>query len=262
MYLTSNADIAEVTLYIDDPHFINCDYFRVLDSKVKASGWYQAASASDSSVVIYPSTTTISIRRYTNRITVIRKIKDPDFLDNAVNYLLVEISLDRVVDKINTESDFVNAYLSDADGRVLWSAAGMQENKGSPAFERPIGPSPWFDGWKITGVYDSSKIYKKQLTVLGYIMAISLSLSLLSLLLIRGLLNSLQRRIFALSKHMNLVGDGHFEPLGLDPGKDEVGFLITSFNNMVGEINDLINVVYKLEMQKKSAEVENMRAEY
>ncbi|MDR2751077.1 MAG: histidine kinase, partial [Clostridiales bacterium] len=262
VYMTSNSDIADVTLYIDDPHFINCDYFRVLDSEVKNTGWYQAASESTSNVVIYPYSTSISIRRNANRVTVIRKIRDPSYLDNATNYLLVEISLDHVVEKIGTDSEFVNAYLSDAGGRILWSAEGMHEDNGSPAFESPIGIAPWFNGWKITGIYDEKKIYMRQLTVLGYIMAITISMSLLSLALIRGLLNSLQRRIFALSKHMKHVGDGHFEPLGIEPGKVEVGFLINTYNDMVGEINDLINVVYKLEMQKKSAEVENMRAEY
>jgi len=62
---------------------------------------------------------------------------------------------------------------------------------------------------------------------------------------------------------MKKVKKDHFEPLLLEnPGQDEVGWLIPAFNGMIAEIKDLINVVYKLEMQKKSIEVENLRAEY
>jgi two-component system sensor histidine kinase YesM len=126
-----------------------------------------------------------------------------------------------------------------------------------------IGAEPYFRNWQMTGRFDSSLLFRNQLQSLGPILLIALALSMLSVLLIRGLLNSLSRRISALSSHMKTIGDGRMAPLALEkPGKDEVGFLIMSFNDMISEINGLINDVYKLEMQKKDAEMENMRAEY
>jgi len=276
MYHISNPDIAETTLYIDDPHFINTDYFRVIDDDVRKSGWYKAASESDSDIVIYPDSTAITITPYKNRLTVIRKIKAADFLDGATNYLLIELKLDRVINKLSQETGSIDTYLTYNGDKIIWGTRHVNKNPdGSAAsltlppeskyyiLQKPIGPKPYFDDWKITGIYDKNQIYKKQFVILAYIMLIILSLTAFSLILLWSLLNSMRYRLSALSAHMKKVREDHFEPLLLDkPGKDEIGWLITAFNNMIAEINNLINVVYKLEMQKKSIEIENIRAEY
>lgn len=275
MYLVSNPDIAEISLYIDDPHFINVDYFRILDETVRESEWYKAASESSSSIVVYPGSTTITINTYRNRLTIIRKVNAPDYLNNATNYLLIELKLDRFINKLNLKTEAQNTYLTVHD-RIFWGTqypAGTTDGE-APVLELPpdnkyyilqidIGTKPYFDGWKITSVYNKNQIYKRPAVALAYILLITLSLATFSVFLIWSMLNSMRYRLSALSDHMKKVRGDHFEPLLLNsPGQDEVGWLITAFNEMIAEINDLINVVYKLEMQKKSIEVENIRAEY
>lgn len=276
MYLISNPDIAETTLYIDDPHFINTDYFRVLDDEVRKSEWYKASSESNSDITIYPDSTAIAITPYKNRLTVIRKIKAADFLDGATNYLLIELKLDRVIKKLSQETGSIDTYLTFSGDKIIWGTRYVKKNPEESApslvlppeskyyiLQKPIGPHPYFEDWKITGIYDKNQIYKKQFVVLAYIMLIVLSLTAFSLILIWSLLNSMRYRLSALSGHMKKIRKDNFEPLMLaNPGKDEIGWLITAFNNMIAEINNLINVVYKLEMQKKSIEIENIRAEY
>lgn len=276
MYLVSNPDISEISLYIDDPHFINTDYFRVLDNTTRKSEWYKTASESDSNIVVYPGSTAIAITPYKNRLTIIRKINAPNYLNNATNYLLIELKLDRVIAKLNQENGSMDTYLTASGNKIIW---GTQYPKINPngavsVLELPpddkyyilqdgIGPKPYFDGWMITGVYDKYQIYKRQFVVLAYILIITLSLAAFSVFLIWSVLNSMRYRLSALSNHIRKVREDHLEPLLLhNTGQDEVGWLITAFNNMIAEINDLINDVYKLEMQKKSIEVENIRAEY
>ena len=276
MYLVSNPDIAEITLYIADPHFINVDYFRVLDDKVKESKWYKAAEESNSSFVVYPGSTAISISQFDNRITLIRKINAPDYLNNATNYLLIELKLDRVITKLSQESGNMDTYLTSTENKIFWSTQLKPKSVDGAfsvlelpsedkfyIFQNAIGPSPVFNDWKITSFYAKNKIIVKQLVVLSYILLITLALASFSVFLIWSMLNSMRFRLTELSDHMKKVREDHLQPLHLErPGKDEVGWLITAFNEMIAEINDLINVVYKLEMQKKSIEVENIRAEY
>ncbi len=275
MYLVSNPEIAEISLYIDDPHFFNTDYFRVLDDNVKKSDWYKAVSQSDSDIVVYPASTTISVTPYKNRLTIIRKIKSPTYLNNATNYLLIELKLDRVIAKLKAESGNMDAYLTSSENRIIWSNAitnntnstsGVLElhpDSGYYVLQENVGLVPYFAGWKITGMYNKSVIYKKQFIVLAYILLITLSLSGFSVFLIWAVLNSMHYRLTALSRHIKKVSEDHLEPLILEnTGQDEIGWLIKTYNKMIAEINDLINVVYKLEMQKKSIEVENIRAEY
>ena len=276
MYLVSNPEIAEITLYFDDPHFINTDYFRVLNDSVRDTEWYRIASQSSSPIVVYPASTAIAITPYKNRLTIIRKINSPTFLNNATNYLLIELKLDRVIEKLKAESGNMDIYLSAANDKIIWrnqytSKVSLQNStilqlhpdNSFYILQDSIGPDPYFSGWKITGVYDKFIIYKRQFVVLAYIMLITLSISAFSVFLIWIVLNSMSYRLSALSRHIKRVSEDHLEPLVLDnAGKDEVGWLIITFNKMIAEINDLINVVYKLEMQKKSIEVENIRAEY
>lgn len=274
MYLVSNPDIASITLYIDDPHFINTDYFRVLDDDVRKTEWYKAASESDSNIVIYPGPTAISIIQYPNRLTVIRRVQSPDYLNNAVNYLLIEIKMDRIIAGLSRENLTMDTYLTYSGNMIFWGTR-YPEARGEPPvltlppenkyyiLRKDIGSDRYFEGWSIYGIYDKNQIYRRQFVVLIYILLITLSLAGFSVFLIWSVLNSMRYRLSALSDHMKKVTEDHFEPLVLpDPGKDEIGWLINSFNKMIADINKLINVVFKLEMQKKSAEVENIRAQY
>lgn len=274
MYLVSNPDIAAITLYIDDPNFINVDRFRVLDDLTREKEWYTLASTSDSDFIIYPYSTTISITPPSNRVTVIRKMRAPDYLNNAVNYLHIELRLDRIVSELNKEAESTDTYLTFADNRIFW---GTQHTNTSydPQFlslpyenkyyilHKTIGTTPYFNDWKIYGIFDRNQINRRQIVILAYILLITLSLAALSVFIIWSVLNSMRYRLLTLSNHMKKVGEDYFEPLVLDnPGQDEIGWLIMAFNKMIIDINELINVVYKLEMQKKSIEVENIRAKY
>lgn len=273
MYLVSNPDIASITLYIDDPHFLNTDYFRVLDNNTRLSEWYGIASESGSSIVVYPGSTSIAISPYPNRLTVIRKIQAPDYLNNAVNYLLIELKMDRIITGLNQQSLSTDTYLTYEGDRIFWGtqypAAGEIPVLELPSEDRyyilqkEIGSEQYFNGWHIYGIYAKNQIYQRQIVVLAYILLITLSLAAFSVFLIWSVLNSMRYRLSALSGHMKKAREDNFEPLLLNnPGQDEIGWLIMSFNKMIADINELINVVYKLDMQKKSIEVENIRAQY
>jgi two-component system sensor histidine kinase YesM len=274
MYLVSNPEIAGITLYIDDPHFINTGYFRVLDDDTRETEWFRAASRSNSSIVIYPGSTMIAVTPYTNRLTVIRKINSPDYRDNATNYLLIELKLDRIISELDQEELSTYTYITYSGDKIFWGtkynpAAGSKETLGLPTekkyyiFQKSLGTDNAFVGWKIIGIYDKNQIFSRQIVVLAYFLLITFSLAGLAFILIWIILKSMRYRLLTLAGHMKNIGEGHFEPLILDnPGQDEIGWLIKAFNKMIGDINELINVVYKLEMQKKDIEVENIRAEY
>jgi two-component system sensor histidine kinase YesM len=274
MYLISNPEIAGITLYVDDPHFLNTDYFRVLDDTIHATEWYRTASASSSDIIIYPGSTMIAVSPYPNRLTVIRKINSPEYRNNVTNYLLIELNLNRIISELNQEKLSTDTYITYAGDKIFWGpryipAAGPAETLELPSereyyiFQKPLGIDNYFTGWKITGIYDKNQIFSRQMVVLAYFLLITLSLAGLSFTLIWFILKSMRYRLLALAGHMKNIGEDHFDPLLLDnPGQDEIGWLITAFNKMIGDINELINVVYKLEMQKKDIEVENIRAEY
>lgn len=274
MYLVSNPDIAEITLYIDDPNFINVDHFRVLDEETRNKDWYKQASADDSDFTVVPYSTTIAVTPPSNRITLIRKVRSPDYLNNATNYLHIELKLDRIISELNKEGESTDTYLTYGDNKIFWGTQhtntsddpqflSLPSEKKYYILYKSIGAEPYFSDWKIYGIFDRNQINRRQVVVLAYILVITLSVAGLSVFIIWSVLNSMRYRLLALSNHMKKVGGDYFEPFQLEnPGRDEIGWLIMAFNKMITNINELINVVYKLEMQKKSIEIENIRAQY
>ncbi|MCA0753436.1 sensor histidine kinase [Paenibacillus sp. N4] len=76
------------------------------------------------------------------------------------------------------------------------------------------------------------------------------------------LLSSLTKRILLLSRHMRRVGQDFLgNPYAGKPGKDEIGFLISNYNAMIGRIDELVNRVQKVELLKKEADFKMLQAQ-
>ncbi|MGO4541616.1 sensor histidine kinase [Paenibacillus sp. 2TAB19] len=76
------------------------------------------------------------------------------------------------------------------------------------------------------------------------------------------LLSSLTKRILLLSRHMRKVGlDDIGTPYAGKLGKDEIGFLISNYNAMIGRIDELVNHVQKVELLKKDADFKMLQAQ-
>ncbi|KRE39700.1 sensor histidine kinase [Paenibacillus sp. Soil522] len=76
------------------------------------------------------------------------------------------------------------------------------------------------------------------------------------------LLSSLTKRILLLSRHMRKVGQDFLgNPYAGKPGKDEIGFLISNYNTMIGRIDELVNRVQKVELLKKEADFKMLQAQ-
>lgn len=76
------------------------------------------------------------------------------------------------------------------------------------------------------------------------------------------LISSLTKRILLLSRHMRKVSQDFLgNPYTGKPGKDEIGFLISNYNAMIGRIDELVNRVQKVELLKKEADFKMLQAQ-
>ncbi|MDD2504045.1 MAG: histidine kinase [Clostridia bacterium] len=80
----------------------------------------------------------------------------------------------------------------------------------------------------------------------------------LGYLLIHSILNPLRRLRIVMSK----TGGGQWLTYQGKVPEDEIGYLITNYNNMVGRISELINEVYLTEIDKKKEEFARQKAEF
>jgi two-component system sensor histidine kinase YesM len=74
--------------------------------------------------------------------------------------------------------------------------------------------------------------------------------------------STLTKRLILLSRHMRRVEAASLHhPYTGRTGKDEVGFLILSYNAMINRIDELVNRVQKVELLKKEAEFRMLQAQ-
>jgi two-component system sensor histidine kinase YesM len=92
-------------------------------------------------------------------------------------------------------------------------------------------------------------------------LAVGIGLSIFAALIAMTIGSSILRRSKKLLTHMDAAGEGRFEPVREDIGKDEIGELIEHYNQMSAQLEQLIRDVYTLELQKRSLELERLRAE-
>ncbi|MRN56607.1 sensor histidine kinase [Paenibacillus monticola] len=93
---------------------------------------------------------------------------------------------------------------------------------------------------------------------------VAVGLGLLSLLsiLYYWIISSVTKRIVRLSRHMRRVEPEFLNnPLKGKAGKDEIGFLITNYNEMISRMDELVNHVQKVEMLKNEADFKMLQAQ-
>jgi two-component system sensor histidine kinase YesM len=102
-----------------------------------------------------------------------------------------------------------------------------------------------------------SGLRNKQLT-LAYISIASL---LVLSLFYYSLASSIARRVIRLSRHMKKVNENNLTPYLEIGSKDEIGFLVYSYNTMILRIHELIHTVHQTEVLKKEAEFKMLQAQ-
>ena len=157
----------------------------------------------------------------------------------------------------------------DPQGNILFpSASYLLEDKWSGEaegeglqFETMLSSASYVHNWKLRGLADKH-LYKDALQDSERFIWLMVVISILvptSLIFI--ILRSYNYRIKRLSRHMDKAKNEKFDLIRLPEGKDEIGGLIRSFNRMTQTIESLINDVYKLEIQQKDMQLEQIRAE-
>ena len=118
-----------------------------------------------------------------------------------------------------------------------------------------------YTGWETIGVFPESE----SLRVIEYIRYSSLIIALVALIIAEMLVvvftKSIVKPMYKLKQLMKRAQEGDLTVSFNAKYNDEVGELGNSFNNMVKEINNLINLVQKEEKSKRIAEMNVLQAQ-
>lgn len=97
----------------------------------------------------------------------------------------------------------------------------------------------------------------KKGTILLYIVILFFVLSVIYYFIT----TNITARLLKLARHMRNIGEKNISLYKGNSGKDEIGFLIDSYNSMIMRIDDLVNTVHKEELLRKEAAYAALQAQ-
>jgi len=103
-------------------------------------------------------------------------------------------------------------------------------------------------------------VKKKEVVMVTMIVLLLITLSIAYYLLA----STITKRILRLARHMRTLNDNNLRQLTIKSGKsekDEIGFLIVTYNSMVRRMDELINNVHRAELRNKEAEYQVLQAQ-
>lgn len=277
-YIPVNNQIQRISIFTDNETIVPGGDYQRLDDNVKNSDWYRLWQQSTLPVLVaaYRATEANSATVTGPYLSVIENMDYYDTYSTYDKLLRIDIDLSKIYDVIVREQAYLNLYLVNERNEIIMSAdSGYQRGvtDAYPVFELSdkeknkdvraisIGTASYVKGWKLIGVTQGNRLSSAMLDMQLYVGFIAVVITLFSLIFIYIMLRSYNYRVKRLSRHMQKVTNEKFDLIRIDEGNDEIGGLIQNFNIMTSQINSLINNVYKLEIQKKDLEMEQVRAE-
>lgn len=263
-------------VYTTNPTIQNGGSYFILSDNDKKSEWYRKITSGSDKVLLtsYQGTNPLNPPQQEVFVSLIRK------LDNFTGqpyrkYLRIDLRLNNVQELFKKEHDYLQFKLLDEKNRVVLesdhSYYSMDKNvllnmdtddsQSSKQIVRTLGNAGYTKGWRLIGTPEGRVVNHEMSRALRLSLIFAGLTIIIPTLLIIVIIRSYNLRVRLLYRHMKLVKYEQFESIDMYEGKDEIGGLIRSFNLMTDKIRNLINDVYKLEIQKKDLELEQVRAE-
>ncbi|WP_438445980.1 sensor histidine kinase [Gorillibacterium sp. sgz5001074] len=255
------------------------DYFILKDSD-KDSEWYKKIQSNKEKVLVtsYLDINPMNPEQKMVYVSIIRKLDTfPDLMAHT-KYLRVDLKLNKLQELFHQERNYLRFILLDEQKRIVLDSRQSYFNEDNllstppsgteadhygmgSAFVSHLKGASYMSDWQLIGIPATNRIEQERRSVLRFTIALTLMSTVVPSVLIYIILHSYNLRVRRLSKHMQLVKNERFERVEMYEGKDEIGGLIRTFNLMTEKIRNLIHDVYKLDLQKKDLELEQVRAE-
>jgi two-component system, sensor histidine kinase YesM len=254
------------------------DYF-VLKESDKSREWYRKLQSTKEKVIVtsYLDINPMNPQQKMVYVSIIRKLDTfPDLLAYT-KYMRIDLRLDKLQDLFHQERSYLRFLLLDEQQRIVLDSRHSyfdEENllptaprnvadlyEVDRAFVSRLDGASFMTDWQLIGIPATNRIDQERQTAIRFAVALTLISTLIPTVLIYIILHSYNLRVRRLSRHMQMVKNERFERVEMYEGKDEIGGLIRTFNLMAEKIRNLIHDVYKLELQKKDLELEQIRAE-
>ncbi|HHW00483.1 MAG TPA: sensor histidine kinase [Clostridiaceae bacterium] len=275
-------DIESIAIVNKNDLFISNEMYKVENDPLIDEGWYIKC-------IDHPDVLHILGRPFGRNLTEYKKVstdeifsiakavRDPS--NNEVSgVILIDLRikiLENIIKDIQLgKSGFV--YIADSNGDVVYAPV----NHVVPRIKRQwfsdervfnkyilgqhyqfIYTSSFYTKWKVIGVFSLNETLKEVVNIRNYTLVILLVISVIALGLSFILSSSIAKPISKLRRLMKKAESGDLSVSFDVMYNDEIGHLGRSFNAMINEIRNLIEVVYKEQKSKREAELRILQSQ-
>lgn len=262
--------ISSVKIMSNNPTILASADIIQLNDEIRETDWFrQMSNYSNTFPHLYVTPSSIS---------VIQKLVDNRYNDYE-NVVKIDLNMSYVNQVFDLSGFNGDIYLLDPSGQARYGrlAGGLQGDGGFegqsislediPMPNKTILISKRYEGnrhlgnWSVYGVLDEEKILFDVRQSGQFILWFAGINFLVPTVVILFISRSIHTRIQAILKHMKSVKGKNFERIPFYRERDEVGELAVEFNRMSERIENLINDVYVVEIQKKELELRQRQAQ-
>lgn len=274
MYATGYNNVIRVSVYADNENLLDGGNIYKLDDDIISTEWFTAYGQTKDKVksVVWIEPAASFDNVYYNRVSIVRRMNEFKQLTKET-YVRIDVE-DGGISKVLQAPYDMKFIITDMDNMLIASddtayrnTSGQREYVDLAYYQKAFHvisePLELADGtiWYIHAVMPKqglTELLNRYGGLLLSSIAFSLLLSILVLYIFSG---SYNKRIQLLKKHMYKIEKSNFITIDGDHGRDEIGALIISFNNMTRQISGLINEVYAFELRDKEHQLEQVKAE-
>ena len=264
-YYYSARYIYNSTLYVDNNSILNGSSFSKL-SEAAEENWYQVLKDSNKTIQLMPYYDNKNeYSNYLGRNRYLSLIRSLDYFGEQ-HILKIDLDYQMLIKSLDKENS--NVYIYNAN-EIIYNTKEKNRNKEFDSIENVVPEGVVYEqtmhifgeSWNIMVTQEKYNI----LMGLSEFSVMIVILFIVNLLLPSGVIilmsSSFQKRIMVTEQHIQKMKHGQYETISCYEGRDEIGNLITSYNLMVERIRELIEIVYRKNVEQQALEISRKQAE-
>lgn len=195
------------------------------------------------------------------RLYATRTILDTATTSKMIGILRTEFYMSRMLEPFDTMDYLENGILvKDKDGQTVYEKGIPNAELDSEAY---ILKSAYIDSveWDVYYYIDKNIIFEQTYSILFSTILIVLLCCILILIFVGFISVAISSRILNLKKLAEKIAEGDLENPVFTEDTDEIGIVTNSIGKMTVKLNESINLVYKVELEKKVSELAALQAQ-
>lgn len=263
-YRIGFRQIEEIMVYVDNQTIISGGNFAYLSDEVKKSAFYTELYRSSG----YLSLVACDDKESGSRVL---SLLGKYFLSpgKSQRFTRIDLNKDMLRWLARDEQLAGNAYLISQAGECVMqytadpglSLHDDSRQRESVRIEKNFGDEGLLAGWCLVGVFPKQNQWDTIFSTGGQAMLISVALFILGSVIILIISHSIVMRLNAVSSYLRSSTAANHEPLKIVPGKDEIGTMILEMNRSTVRTRQLIDMVYKRELERTRAELHALQSQ-